>query len=1716
MATKRDSATTVKALCWKNWLVARKNRRCNLASIIVPIAVAGLLVVFKTALKPESSCTTPGEEGCYWEAFKVPLGNVAAGVNPATCPSQRQAIHYTPDTPAYGVIVASALQNIQNGASNGTAYANATLVAETSEAAIVTAYRAATLAATGGADVAAQACFVGVVFTSATSFTIRLPYTPGGYTGQTGASARSWLTGEITKNTFWSPGPRSSDEVAGNTAQYGAQPGYPVHQFVTMQWGLSKAIAGLRPSPTAVEALDALLLQRMPFPAWNNEPFPKAFIGIGPVFLMVGFIFAGASIVRDIVAEKELKLKAALMMMGLRLKHHWIAWWIRGMTPMVISWTVVTIVIKAGNVLEQANFTIVLVVGYLASAATMSFACLVASLVQKASIGAFAGAGLLYLMFLPFSLSFQDPATADVSTSSQGSMCLASSSCFGLAMSSMAQFDIISKPLPWGHIDETVNGYLPVGTCMLYLLFDAIVYFLLALYIEQVRPGEYGIPRSVWFPLHDLVSCLTPKPAGYYGITGDGGEAGAGGDGGSSSDDDCVREVDPRDRPTPGIKITNLVKEFTNPESDSVKRAVDRVSMSMYPGEITAFLGQNGAGKTTTMSMLCGLFPATSGSMTVAGADVETNLAVAQSSLGVCPQHDVLWAQLTVEQHLRFFARLKGLPTNQIDGAVRAMISDLQLEEKESTLSKDLSGGQKRRLSVGIALIGGSTVVVLDEPSSGCDPEARRAIWDLLLSHKAGRTILLSTHFMDEADQLGDQISIISAGKLICVGSSQFLKGQYGVGHNITIAKLPGSDATAIKATVLTHIPDASTVSEIGSELQMKVPSHAIDRFPALLRELETRRAELKVDSFGVSATTLEEVFLTAGVSGRNSPSIAITDDFKGSLNAPLIQESSLSESTADGLTTKLLPGWAAEENPAVTVRPNFSQQFHSIRKKRIMLFLRNRFSVMMLLIVPAIAVIFGAYSNSSQQPAGADNSQAIQLTNLVDTYGDTNVQLFGCGGGGAASCMIAKNYLATMPGATPRSHTSRNFSEYAGSLSALEGVEFNANNAVGLTIDTANTTTAWFNGQNYHSVAEALSVATNVLLHGRGIEVRVTNAPLPKTPAETAALGVTQYTAATPLATLLVVGIAMFSAGVVDHPTSERGSSIKHIQFNSGVSFTTYWIANFTVDFSFGVLLTVVAMLVTTVGIWETFNSDGATMLILATFLLGFASAILLSYLASNLFTQSSNAIKAVIFGNLFFGLWPIIAVLIVEGFNISTSHIITSAFLWSPAFCMGQTLISLSVNIAKLARADKIASEYPAAIRPSTETICDQLGCSTDLASFEYPGVGRFLVALAAQSFVWILLLYAVEARWFRMSKKGPIGSATKAAKLDFDVLEEQQHVKELLGSGAGASRFSNPVLISDVYKAFGAKVAVDQVSISIGNGELFGLLGVNGAGKTTLFKMLTGEIAAGSGSIWIDGSDVENDLGEVQKSIGYVPQFDALIGEFTGKELLTYFANLRGMKKAAIPAEVARLVKRLDLTTHADNKCNKYSGGNKRKLCVALALIGDPPVLLLDEPTTGMDPGSKRFVWTVLLDLIREGRTIVLTTHSMEEAAALSTRMGIMVAGQLRCLGSQQHLKERFGKTVYVEIAGCPTAATATNGVAHAVSTMQASFSGVQIQAQSDKAATLAIGNADGSTVSLADLFDTMLTLRQGGISDFTVSQCTLDQIFIQQAKEHGIKD
>ena len=211
------------------------------------------------------------------------------------------------------------------------------------------------------------------------------------------------------------------------------------------------------------------------------------------------------------------------------------------------------------------------------------------------------------------------------------------------------------------------------------------------------------------------------------------------------------------------LKVRNLRKVYGDG-----KEAVSNLSLTMYKNQIFALLGHNGAGKTTTLSILTGLYQPTGGKASVFNLDMFGQVNEVRKTLGVCPQFDILFDLLTPEEHLRLYCMFKGVNASEVNEEIEKTLKDIDLKNKRKCFAKNLSGGQKRKLSVGIAMIGGSRIILLDEPTSGMDLTARRKVWDMLKNNKQDRVIILTTHFMDEADILGDRIAIMSSGKIKC------------------------------------------------------------------------------------------------------------------------------------------------------------------------------------------------------------------------------------------------------------------------------------------------------------------------------------------------------------------------------------------------------------------------------------------------------------------------------------------------------------------------------------------------------------------------------------------------------------------------------------------------------------------------------------------------------------------------------------------------------------------------------------------------------------------------------------------------------------------------------------------------------------------------------------------------------------------------------------
>ena len=324
------------------------------------------------------------------------------------------------------------------------------------------------------------------------------------------------------------------------------------------------------------------------------------------------------------------------------------------------------------------------------------------------------------------------------------------------------------------------------------------------------------------------------------------------------------------------LDVKNIVKEF-----DDGKIAVNHVDIKFYKDEIFALLGHNGAGKTTLISMLTGLYEATEGTAFYEGDNIldPNNMDEFRSKLGICPQHDVLFEDLTIREHLEMFCIFKGFNSDNINEEVNKTLHDFVLEDIQNITVKNLSAGQRRKLSIAIALIGGSKIIFLDEPSSGMDITSRRNLWDILKRQTEQKIIILTTHYMEEASVLGKRIGIINAGKMKCIGTPLFLIERFGKFMNLNITKEEGADNDKIidyitsqadnvehdilSEEILFRIPKTKEKSNEENALSLSENSveNSID-ITKFFDDLDKNLNNLGIRSYSVSMPTLEDVFL--------------------------------------------------------------------------------------------------------------------------------------------------------------------------------------------------------------------------------------------------------------------------------------------------------------------------------------------------------------------------------------------------------------------------------------------------------------------------------------------------------------------------------------------------------------------------------------------------------------------------------------------------------------------------------------------------------------------------------------------------------------------------------------------------------------------------------------------------------------------------------------
>ncbi|KAK0132264.1 ATP-binding cassette sub-family A member 12 [Merluccius polli] len=1558
--------------------------------------------------------------------------------------------------------------------------------------------------------------------------------------------------------------------------------------FIYLQESIDRAIIALQTGGRVAEP--AVQLQPFPYPCFLRDEYLEAISFVFPLMLMIAWVLFVADFVKKLVYERELRLHEYMKMMGVNPLSHFCAWFLDCAAHLLLTIIILTLVLKYGGVLPNSNGFLLFLFFCDYGLSIMAISFLVSSFFDKTYIAGLTGSLVYVLCFFPFIIV--QGLESSLNFSQKSALGLLAPTCFSYATQYVSRYETQGEGIQWSnaYTSPIAEDTASFGWLCLLLLIDSAMYFVIGSYIRMVFPGKYGIAAPWYFPVTpsfwaDVCSCCRKRGSkeGRHLLFPNILQTNQPVFPGDKEKDQRVFSSgsDEEFRGLPvGVALHRLTKTYGE------RTALSDLNVSFYEGHVTSLLGHNGAGKTTTMSLLTGLFAPSSGSIEVYGQDMLANIEAIRRDQGVCMQYDVLFDHMTTKEHLLLYGQIKApqWTRGQLHEQVHKTLEETGMYAHRHKRVGTLSGGMKRKLSISIAFIGGSRVVVLDEPTTGVDPCSRRSIWDIVIQHKSGRTIIMSTHHLDEAEVLSDRIAFLESGGLKCCGSPFQLKDRLGQGYKLTLTRKikaasdsAGIDTADLKAFIQAHVPEARLKEAQGSDVVYTLPpfsSASAFSYRSLLSALDTNLDALQLGGYGISDTTLEEVFLQ----------LTQTDPHSGTEYKPLsISESvsdtasldSFSEEAHGGMS---LPGDKIYLTGSSTVRgvALVWQQVCAMLVKRFHHNRRNWKGLLTQVLLPVLFVVFAMglgsiksdlqhfpkmelspalynigpsysfFSNRNPNSSrlvdamlsfpGIDNACLDKRSNPVcskstesntwesrgnktrvfsickctrqeqvcsdNTYKPPHKQVPSSQIVYNLTGLNVENYLI----ATANDHTRNRY----GGFDIGQPIPLDLQTDLREVPKNRSLTKVWYNPEGHHSMPAYLNSLNNFILRS--------NLPADKDPQQYAISvsshpyfgraddedaiihGMVQIL----VALCLLTGYAIMTSSFAIYEIHEHHSGVKRLQHISGIGEPLYWTVNFLYDmvlYLIPVFLTVGVIAAFQIPAFTDRQNLAAVTLLLVLF--GF-STFPWMYLLAGVFKDAEMAFISYVCINLFISINTVLPTSILYFLGQLTktdTEVIHELFerlckglLIFPQFSFGNALMVLArtnmeVQILAGYGVDAYKDPFSAAM----------LGPAF-LSSF-LQGLVFFTLRLLLNR--GLIRKVCSLLRRLTCGKKVPPPPAVIEDE-DEDVTAE--HVR--VSGGTATSDLLQVCRLSKVYQHLSKKVyAVNQVSLGIPSGECFGLLGVNGAGKTTTFKMLTGDISPTDGTAQV--KDVDGRMVDIMEcrdqgiNIGYCPQVDALDDLLTGREHLYFHARIRGISKREIDGVVNYLLKKLELVYHQDIVTESYSCGTRRKLSTALALIGHPQILLLDEPSSGMDPRTKRHLWKIISDEVKGKCAVVLTSHSMEECEALCSRLAIMVKGQFRCLGSLQHIKNRFGSgftvKMYMALASCDV--DAITGF------MQHHFPSTHLK---DQHATMVEYHVPVAPGGVADIFHQLESNKKAlHIKHFSISQTTLDEVFINFA-------
>ena len=1105
------------------------------------------------------------------------------------------------------------------------------------------------------------------------------------------------------------------------------------------------------------------------------------------------------------------------------------------------------------------------------------------------------------------------------------------------------------------------------------------------------------------------------------------------------------------------LKLINVSKSFNE------VRAVKCFNGELFPNEIFCLLGHNGAGKTTTINMISGIFDPDEGDILLNNRSLVTDKKYLYENIGLCQQEDIYFDYLTVEEHLEYMCKIKGSKVNYEE--IDELINKIGLLPKKDALCGTLSGGQKRKLCIALALIGNSKIILLDEPTSGMDVMSRRSLWEFLKNYKKDKIILLTTHFLDEAEYLGDRIGIMTDGQYICCGTSSFLKSKYPCGFNINLlinSKIFNENyKSQFYDEILKYEPKAEIKVDSKSIFSINIQSNN-QQINEIFDYIEKEKDNFGIENYTIGSTSLEDVFLKINNKsnfGNQKYSEKIESE---DLNKPLPQKSGFCRQLCAQITRGFYPFF---RNKTLF----FFELLSSLGFVYIFVFffsdsMRNTFkkSLNLIEVLQANTIYINGIDEDFLKNSDTINNYGhISLSKFDDKSNDINE--FMDNAYKNAFVNIAKGALYVNPNNQQGSnivydvYNTETNNKIFGYLNANTMLFFSAFLKKEYDIKATILTEI-----EYNPLSIGINDSANILMDSLVLIL---------------------------ICVINFFGFIIFLGGLMLEKIKEKRTNIKHLLYLSGSNMFSYWIGFYIVDYLKLIIFSILLILpVYTMSNCATYfgldmlavnfsslsfiyflsffcskDDDGAKILFLFVFSFIIVVVLLLIIFPKNVSDYIINFFDA--YKPTFFDMTPITSMLLsfvriiisyklfseidkmlpsfrldeMNGMRRPEKYLVTS-YISQGASILVYTLLLILAESGLLGKAihniylkclnDKDINNVPTSSHLSdNEQQINSINSDFTNDKFEAPliknnidNTNENIINTTSNEINDQDMTESNNNTFLNDSytKQIPQNSSFNDENSIANALKNpyvQNQIRKVFNEENLTTRIVNVTKI--FYPCCGCcrkgKVrAINHLHLGLEPNEKFGLLGFNGSGKTTTFRAITNEILLDSGTVNLFGYDTKRQFNKIRTIIGYCPQINPLFDFMKVKEIIKFYSKLKSCKEDPLI-----ICEKFGLAKYFETYTVNLSGGNKRKLSFAIAMMNRPTLLLLDEPSTGVDPESRRIMWRNINELSNSGHqyNMILTTHSMEEAEVLCDTVSWFKAGNFIALGNPEELKLKY---------------------------------------------------------------------------------------------------